>query len=454
MMPNNDLPERFKETEIGPIPVGWEVVAIASVIDDTISGDWGKENNDEHPDWVLCQVIRGTDFPAVATGQLTHVPERYVRPSSIKKRQLQPDDMLVEISGGSKYQPTGRTLRTTPQVLANAHLPVLFTNFVKLFRVDRNIAEPSFFHLFWEYLYSLGRTRIYEKRTTGIRNFKFKDFLANEIIPLPSLPEQRRIAHVLSAIQRAIAAQDDLIAAARELKRSLMQRLFTYGPGPEPAPTKETEIGEIPEHWELQQCQVLCEKITVGVVVRPSSYYVPSGVPAFRSLNIREDRIVTDELVFFSQEINDTKLSKSKLRTGDVLIVRTGYPGTACVVPEEFNGANCIDLVIARPKHSVIKSEYLSRYFNSSGGKSQVLASKTGLAQKHLNVGAAKRTLIPLPPLPEQREIAHILSVVDRKVEAEEQRKAALQALFKAMLHQLMTGQIRVGARHSPQMPL
>jgi type I restriction enzyme S subunit len=113
--------------------------------------------------------------------------------------------------------------------------------------------EPSFFHWFWEYLYCLGRTRIYEKRTTGIRNFKYRDFLANEVIPLPPLPEQRRIAHVLSTIQRAIAAQEDLIAAARETKRSLMQRLFTYGPGPEPAPTKETEIGEIPEHWEVVQ---------------------------------------------------------------------------------------------------------------------------------------------------------------------------------------------------------
>ena len=68
------------------------------------------------------------------------------------------------------------------------------------------------------------------------------------IVPFPPLNEQRRIAHVLSTIQRAIEAQDKVIAAARELKRSLMQRLFTYGPGPEPAPTKITEIGEMPEH--------------------------------------------------------------------------------------------------------------------------------------------------------------------------------------------------------------
>ncbi len=70
-------------------------------------------------------------------------------------------------------------------------------------------------------------------------------------IPLPPLPEQRRIAAVLNAIQEAIAAQEDVIAAARQLKRSLMQRLFTVGPYREPAETQETEIGEIPAHWEV-----------------------------------------------------------------------------------------------------------------------------------------------------------------------------------------------------------
>jgi type I restriction enzyme S subunit len=427
MMPNNDLPERFKETEIGPIPVEWEVVRLGEVA--ALTMGQSPPSSTYNTDGTGLPFLQGkAEF-----GETCPTPVKWCsRPQKVADR-------------GS--------------VLISVRAPVGDVNVARDdYCIGRGLAAINGSELldnwFLLYVLILAKRRLEDRGTGSTFKSINKGVLQNFSIPLPPLSEQRRIAHVLNTIQRAIAAQDDLIAAAREVKRSLMQRLFTYGPGPEPVPTKETEIGEMPEHWELQQCQVLCEKITVGVVVRPSSYYVPCGVPAFRSLNIREDRIVTDELVFFSQEINDTKLSKSKLRTGDVLIVRTGYPGTACVVPEEFNGANCIDLVIARPKHSVIKSEYLSRYFNSSGGKSQVLASKTGLAQKHLNVGAAKRTLIPLPPLPEQREIAHILSVVDRKVEAEEQRKAALQALFKAMLHQLMTGQIRVGARHSPQIPL
>jgi len=183
--------------------------------------------------------------------------------------------------------------------------------------------------------------------------------------------------------------------------------------------------------------------ITVGIVVQPASHYVPAGVPAFRSLNIREDRLDTSSLVYVSTEANDTILSKSKLRTGDVLVVRTGYPGTSCVVPDQFDGANCIDLVILRPARTMV-AEFLSRFFNSESGRQQALNAKTGLAQQHLNVGAVKRTKVPFPSLDEQREIAAILQTIDRKIDVHDTKKRSLQDLFKTTLHKLMTAQIRV----------
>src|SRR5206468_2186449 len=127
----------------------------------------------------------------------------------------------------------------------------------------------------------------------------------------------------------------------------------------------------------------------------------------------REDRLVADDLVYFSQADNAGALSKSKLRAGDVLIVRTGYPGTSCVVPKEFDGANCIDIIFARPG-PYVESAYLSRFLNSDAGKTQATSSSHGLAQQHLNVGAVKRILVALPDLDEQREIVESLAAVDR----------------------------------------
>jgi type I restriction enzyme S subunit len=286
-----------------------------------------------------------------------------------------------------------------------------------------------------------------KSRGSTMKHVTRQEFLVTPII-VPPCHEQWRIAKVLSTIQRAIEAQEKVIVAARELKRSLMKHLFTYGPvlltEISRVALKETDIGPIPEHWALVPCGDVCEAITVGVVVRPASHYVERGVPAFRSLNIHEDSLSIDDLVYFSNAANEGPLSKSKLRVGDVLIVRTGEPGTSCVVTKEFAGANCIDLVIVRPKREVVVSEYLSRFFNSVAGRRQALSARVGLAQQHLNVGAVRRTLVPIPAISTQRQISADLAAVDEKVSAEERRKAALQALFKTMLHHLMSGRIRV----------
>ncbi len=296
------------------------------------------------------------------------------------------------------------------------------------------------------YYYLLEITKNIEDLTYGLAalvHIRKKD-LENISIILPPLPEQRAIARALRAVQDAREARLREIALERERKAALMEHLFTHGTRGEAM--KQTEIGEMPESWNVNSCELICKKITVGVVVRPSSYYVPSGVPAFRSFNIREDRIVPNDLVYFSHEDNDTILSKSKIKTGDVLIVRTGYPGTASVVPDEFDGANCIDLVIARPNQSLIKSEYLSRYLNSSEGKRQALASEIGLAQKHLNVGAVNRMRVPLPIIEEQCEIAGILKACDSKIVALENEARLHEELFRAMLEELMTGRLPAGA--------
>jgi type I restriction enzyme S subunit len=253
--------------------------------------------------------------------------------------------------------------------------------------------------------------------------------------------EQRKIAAVLGLVQRSIEQQERLLALTTELKKALLHKLFSEGLRGEPQ--KQTEIGPVPESWEVVPCEDLCEMITVGVVVRPASHYVATGVPAFRSFNVREDRLVTNDVVYFSQTANDTTLAKSKLRTGDVLVVRTGYPGTSCVVPKEYDGANCIDLVIVRPKIEVIRSGYLSRFFNAPAGKRQAVATTHGLAQQHLNVSAVKRTLVPVPSLEEQDEIDSALAIVQRKIALITARKESLSDLFRTLLHQLMTAQIR-----------
>ncbi|EPK4545026.1 restriction endonuclease subunit S [Serratia marcescens] len=201
----------------------------------------------------------------------------------------------------------------------------------------------------------------------------------------------------------------------------------------------------VPKGWSSVQAQDVCKSISVGVVIKPTQYYVPEGygVKAFRSANVREGFINDSDWVYFSHEGHAIN-KKSHLKTGDVLIVRTGYPGTACVVTPEFEGSNAIDIVIARPDMDKIIPEYLCAYTNSHIGKSQVLDLQGGMAQKHLNVGAYQVLKINLPPLCEQKKIAQILLTWDNAISVTEKLLANSQRQKKALMQQLLTGNKRL----------
>ncbi|MGX5110158.1 restriction endonuclease subunit S [Enterobacter cloacae] len=200
----------------------------------------------------------------------------------------------------------------------------------------------------------------------------------------------------------------------------------------------------VPKGWSLVDANEICESISVGVVIKPTQYYVDEneGIKAFRSANVREGFINDSDWVYFSHE-GHLANKKSQLKSGDVLIVRTGYPGTACVVTPEFEGANAIDIVIARPQKDKVLPEYLCAYTNSSIGKSQVLNLQGGMAQKHLNVSAYQTLKVKLPPLLEQKKIAKVFSTWDKAIATAEKMLINSQQQKKALINRLITGRVR-----------
>ena len=169
--------------------------------------------------------------------------------------------------------------------------------------------------------------------------------------------------------------------------------------------------------WELKSLDSLCDEITVGFVGSMASEYVQDGITFLRSLNIEPYKLNLNksQLKFISEEFH-TKINKSKLKGGDLAIVRTGNPGTCCVIPYDFGEVNCSDLVIARPKRQV-NPFFLCYFINSPLGMGSVGGSLVGVAQKHFNVSVAKRMLIPIPNFETQNRIASILSTYDDLIE-------------------------------------
>ena len=193
------------------------------------------------------------------------------------------------------------------------------------------------------------------------------------------------------------------------------------------------------EGWRRLTVEKICEQVSVGIVVKPSQYYVDdeAGIKAFRSANISENKVVDKNWVYLSPE-GHAMNEKSALKAGDVLVVRSGMPGTACVVTPAYEGANCIDVVFARPDTRYVLPEYLAAFTNSSVGKKHVLGNQGGLALKHFNVGAYKRMEVTLPPLPEQCKIAEILRTWDEAIEAATKLVTALNARREALRTKLV----------------
>ena len=183
--------------------------------------------------------------------------------------------------------------------------------------------------------------------------------------------------------------------------------------------------------WPESKLKDACEYITVGFVGPMAKHYVDEGIPFLRSQNIQPFRLNITDIKFIPGHFHQ-KLKKSALRPGDVAVVRTGYPGTACVIPRSLPISNCADLVVIRPLPS-LDPYFVAAMFNSSWGKQTVAGNLVGVAQQHFNVGAAKEMLVRLPPLATQRKLASILSAYDDLIENNTRRIAILEEMAQAI---------------------
>ncbi|BCZ87272.1 hypothetical protein TthAA11_14540 [Thermus thermophilus] len=274
-----------------------------------------------------------------------------------------------------------------------------------------------------------------------------KHVLLDFSFPLPPLPEQRAIAHVLRAVQRAKEATEQVIAAVRELKKSLMRHLFTYGPVPvdqaEAVEMKDTEIGPLPAHWRVVRLGEV-----VKITKKPKRLFWTDKVPF-----IPMDAIPDDGTIYpWRVEWRSSKDVRSGIycEAGDILFAKITPSlenGKQAMVPLQLKHAYATTEVYPLKPGSQVGSLFLFSFLQASWVRRELAGKMEGsTGRQRLPKHVLLNFSIPLPPLDEQREIARMLQAVDEKIRAEEGRKAALEALFKTLLHDLMTAKRRLPA--------
>lgn len=153
----------------------------------------------------------------------------------------------------------------------------------------------------------------------------------------------------------------------------------------------------IPIDWGAHELNQISEKIMVGIASAATHAYRNEGIILFRNQNIKEGYLDDSDILHIDETYEKAHKNK-RLKGGDILIARTGYPGTACLVPDKYIGAQSFTTLIVRPKHEVIDKEFLCLYVNSEFGQGYFETNQIGGGQKNVNAGTLETMPIPLPP--------------------------------------------------------
>ena len=281
--------------------------------------------------------------------------------------------------------------------------------------------------------------------TTGVQHPRtswahIRDFL----LPVSVFEEQDKIAGLLWQIHDVIAACEITNDLAHELKRVAMRQLFTRGLRGEAQ--KETEIGPMPESWREIPLAGIAEvkggkRMPKGISLTAEE----TGYPYIRVTDFHNHSVDLDQVLYVPKGY-ESALARYTISKSDIYISIAGTIGLVGQVPESLNGANLTEnaakIACTDPK---IVTRYLMYALASTTCQSQIARATGRNAQPKLALTRLQQIALPIPPIKdEQKEIVAVLDDIDRKIDLHLRKRAVLDDLFKALLHKLMTGEIRI----------
>ncbi len=267
--------------------------------------------------------------------------------------------------------------------------------------------------------------------------------LAKYQVPLPPLPEQHRIAAVLSLVQWAIEEQERLIQLTTELKKSLMHKLFTKGTRGEPQ--KQTEIGPIPESWKVVKLQAI-GKVVYGIQAAVANNFDPVGTKILTNKNITLDGEINLEKINYF-ELKTDRHYETILQKGDLLFNwRSGskkHVGKTAYFDLDGEYTHSSFILRIRPNQNV-NGRFIYYFLNWLRMSDYFIKLQTYAVNAKFNKSAVN--VLPTI-LPSRREQDEIVDAIDAAVNMEKvsiEKEKRFSDLFRTLLHQLMTAQLRV----------
>lgn len=276
-----------------------------------------------------------------------------------------------------------------------------------------------------------------------------KSNLANLLLILPPLPEQRKIALILSTWDRAIEKTEQLIAQKQQLKKGLMQQLLTgkvrFKEFVKSNKVAKTKLRLIPEDWSEARLGNCVTKVGSGVT--PSggeAVYKSTGRVFVRSQNIGHGNLLLEDVAFIDEDTHQS-FPSTEIFEFDVLLNITGASiGRCAVADSRVVGGNVNQHVCIIRVNQTLDPHFLAAYLLSEFGQNQIDSFQAGGNRQGLNFEQIKSFRVPLPSTREQRRISAVMRDTDREIEQLMGTQKKLQSQKKGLMQQLLTGKVRV----------
>lgn len=408
------------------IPEGWSQTSISGLLSSDClfsDGDW-VESKDQDPTG-MNRLIQLAD---IGDNIFLNKSDRFMNDEQFERlncTQLEHGDILI----ARMPDPIGRACIFTENKYRYAtvvDVAILRTTKVDSYWLMSAINSSEF------------RGEIEENATGTTRTRIGRDALSKIKLLSPPLPEQKKIASILTSVDEVIETTRKQIDKLQDLKKATMNELLTKGIGH--TEFKDSELGRIPKSWEVQELSSLCSKVGDGIHSTPK-YSDYGDYPFINGNNLSNGRIIVFDSTKYVDEIELNKY-KTELDNLTVLMSINGTIGNLAFYRSEAVILGKSVAYISLKKSVCIK--YIYYFLGSSQTNEYFKSELTGTTISNLSLKSIRRTPILIPPLVEQKRIASTISSIVKLIEEQNRKLHQTQSLKKSLMQDLLTGKVRV----------
>jgi type I restriction enzyme S subunit len=436
---------------------------LADLLELTKDGEWGK--GDPSPDLEPMMVIRGTDFADARYCDISSIPLRYIPRAIAQRKALQQGDILIETAGGTKDQPTGRTVFLKDKLFRLSEYRFTCASFSRFLRVKRDLIRPDYLFWFLQDLYRSGDMYPFHVQHTGVARFQYTQFAKSQKVPVPSLAVQDGITGLLNALDDKIDLNRRMNDTLEAMARAIFEDWFVYfGPTRADmggrAPYLAPEIWRLFPHrlgdderpigWQLVKVEDIAEKVAMGPFgsnIKVSTF-VDDGIPVVSGQHLNSTLMEDSEFNFVTVEHAD-RLRSANVFRGDIVFTHAGNIGQVSYIPETSQYPRYVlsqRQFYLRCNKMLVSPTFLVYFFRAPEGQHKLLAntSSTGVPSISRPATNLKAIELCLPSKDILEAFDTFVLENHRTIAANSSENNTLAATRDLLLPKLMSGGIRL----------